>query len=173
MVLFGILIAFGGVTITSLNGCSSAPADTQPGPGMEKTTIYGRIVDESGVPVMGASVTVGTTLASTDINGIYIVKNAEVPKGRAVVIAKKSGYFTAAYAGIPGSNGITRADLYMMGNAATATVSAINGGTANIAGGASVTFSGGSFTDASGKAYSGQVKVAARFLDPKNDRAPP
>jgi len=94
------------------------------------------------------------------------MKNATVPIGRAVVIAKKAGYFTAAHAEVPNAKG-TRIDLNMMSDATTGTVAGTTGGIAN-AGGASVNFAAGSFTDASGAAYTGQVKVSARYLDTRN-----
>ncbi|MDP4219995.1 MAG: hypothetical protein Q8896_06120 [Bacteroidota bacterium] len=150
-----------------INGCSAGPADTQPGLGTETTTIYGKIVDESGTPLMGVTVTAGDQASAiTNLNGLFILKDAVVPKGRANVIAKKAGYFNAARAESPSSDGTTRMQMSMMSDAPTANVSATAGGTVNMNGGASVKFSPGSFTDASGNAYTGNVSVSARYLDP-------
>jgi hypothetical protein len=160
-----LLIAFGGLMAYSISGCSSGPTSPGAGAGMETTTIYGRITDESDAPLMGVTVSGGTQTATTDANGIFILKNATVPQGRAVIIAKKAGYFNAARAESPNSNGTTRMMLSMMSDAATANVSAYSGGTVN-SGGASVKFTAGSFTDASGNAYTGTVSVSARYLDP-------
>ena len=161
------LIAFGSLTAYSISGCSSGPTSPGAGAGMQTTTIYGRITDESGVSLMGVSVSAGTKTAITDANGFFILKDATVPKGRAVVIAKKAGYFNAAKAEAPSTNG-TRIEMSMMTDVATANVSATSGGTVNVAGGASIVFSGGSFTDPAGAAYTGKVNVSARYLDPKN-----
>jgi len=147
-------------------GCASGPT-TPGGAGMQTTTIYGRVVDEAGIPVAGVMLAGGSGSAISDANGFFIMKNATVPQGRALVIGKKTGYFTAAHAQTPNANG-TRIDLNMMSDAATANVSGIAGGLVNVAGGATVNFAAGSFTDASGSAYTGSVKVSARFLDPKN-----
>ena len=165
--LFSILSIFSAVMISTFDGCSSGPTTPGQNSGTQITTIYGRITDESGAPIAGVSAGAGSQMAVTDANGIFIIKDATVPKGRAIVIAKKAGYFNAAKAEVPSSNG-TRIEMSMMTDAATANVSGKNGGTINISGGASIAFSGGSFTDASGGAYTGPVKVSARYLDPKN-----
>ena len=164
--VFSIMIAFGALAMNILSGCSAGPDDGKTNPGMVTTTIYGRIVDEAGKAMQGVAVTAGTQPATTDMNGFFILKDATVPEGRAVVIAKKAGYFNAARAEAPGSLGVTRMQLSMMSNIAATNVSGTNGGTVNIPGGASIKFGAGSFTDASGKAYTGTVSVAARFLDP-------
>src|SRR5258708_32898101 len=108
--------------------------------------MYGRIVDETNAPITGVSVSGGGKTAMNDLNGLFIIKDASVPQGRAVVVAKKPGYFNAARAEAPNANGTTRMALSMMSNATTGTVSATAGGAVK-AGAASVQFSPGSFTD--------------------------
>ncbi|MEP7234402.1 MAG: carboxypeptidase-like regulatory domain-containing protein [Ignavibacteriota bacterium] len=162
--LLSVFLAFSGIIITSLNSCSSGPS----GPGVtatETTTIYGRITDESGASLSGVTVTGSSKSATTDANGIFIIKDVTVPQGRAVIIAKKSGYFNAARAEAPLTNGTTRMALSMMSSAKTATLTASVGGTVN-AGAASVKFAPGSFTDGAGNPYTGKVDISARFLDP-------
>ncbi len=157
-----------------VNGCTNNANDLNgpfAGSGQtETTTIFGRVLDESGVPLPGVNVSAETMTAITDANGLYVIKNAVVPKGRAIVLAKKAGYFNGAKAETPGTNGATRVELSMMTNIATYTIPAVNGGKVAITGsnGASITFTGNSFLKSDGSAYSGSVKVAARYLDPKN-----
>ncbi len=162
-------IAFSGFAIACLNGCSSGPTSPGAGIGTQTTTIYGRITDESGAPVSGVSLTGGTGMAITDAKGLFMIKNTTVTQGRAVVIGKKGGYFDGAHAAVPNSNGTTRIDFSLMSDAAMANVSATTGGTVTIPAGGSIAFGAGSFTDASGAPYTGQVKVSARYLDPKNN----
>jgi len=156
------------VVISLFAGCSSGPTTPGIGVGTQTTTIYGRVVDESGAPIAGVSLTGGTGTAVTDANGMFIIKNTTITQGRAVVIGKKAGYFDGAHAASPFSNGTTLIEFAMMSDAATASVPATTGGTVNIAAGGSIAFAAGSFTDATGAAYTGQVKVSARYLDPKN-----
>jgi len=162
------ILAISALFISQMTGCSSGPTSPGTTPGMQTTTIYGRVVDESGAAVPGASVAAGTMTAVSDSRGLFIIKNATVPQGRAVVVGKKAGYFNAARASATASNGVTHIDLSMMTDGTTGSVSATSGGTVNIPStGASIAFPAGSFTDASGAAYTGTVSVAARYLDPK------
>ena len=151
-------------------GCSKGPAEPEPGTNFptEITTIYGEVVNESGARMPGVTVTAGTTSATTDSRGIFILKNATVRKGRASILAKKSGYFTSARATETGKNGTTQVKLHMMANTASYSVSANAGGTVNVTGGASIVFEAGSFLKADGSPYVGNVKVAARYLNPDN-----
>lgn len=151
-------------------GCSKGPSEPEPGTTFptEITTIYGEVVDEAGVRMPGVTVTAGTSTATTDSRGIFILKNTTVRKGRASLLAKKSGYFTSARATETGKNGTTQVKLHMMANTANYTVSANAGGTVNVTGGASIEFEAGSFLKADGSTYVGSVKIAARYLDPDN-----
>ncbi|HET9136534.1 MAG TPA: carboxypeptidase regulatory-like domain-containing protein [Candidatus Kapabacteria bacterium] len=155
-----------------VNGCTNNANDLNgpfAGSGQTETTsIYGRVLDESGAPLPGVTVTAGSLSATTDSHGLFVIKNASVPKGRAVIITKKAGYFDGARAETPGKNGTTRMELSMMTNTATYTVPSANGGKVTItgSGGASVEFAPGSFTKADGTPYTGTVHVAARYLDP-------
>src|SRR6188768_21201 len=151
-------------------GCSKGPSEPEPGTTFptEITTIYGEVVNESGVRMPGVTVTAGTSTATTDSRGIFILKNATVRKGRASLLAKKSGYFTSARATETGKNGTTQVKLHMMANTANYNVSANAGGTVNVTGGASIVFEAGSFLKSDGSAYVGNVKVAARYLNPDN-----
>lgn len=169
-----VLAAAFVLTALFVNGCTNNANDLNgpfAGSGQTETTsIFGRILDESGAPLPGVKVSAGSTSATTDANGLYIIKNAVVPKGRAVVIAKKAGYFDGARAETPGTKGSTRMELSMMSNTATYTVPSANGGKVALTGanGASVEFMAGSFLHTDGTPYTGTVRVAARYLDPAN-----
>jgi hypothetical protein len=148
-------------------GCSQGPVASS-NPSTETTTIYGRIGNESGTSIAGVSVSSGLQSTTTDDDGFFILKDVTVPKGRAMIIAKKIGYFNAARAAIPSADGTTRMTLSMMSDAATNSVSAISGGTVNVSGGASIKFTAGSFTDVSGNTYSGTVSITAHYLNPSD-----
>lgn len=168
-VMLTVLLLAGLVQI----GCKSSTTDaTQTVIGAEgqpvTTTIYGRVLDESGTPLSGVQISAGTGSATTDSRGFYIIRNASVPASRAVIIARHNGYFDAAKAVEPRSGGVTRIDAAMMQLVTTGTVNALAGGTVNVSGAAQVVFQPGSFVDGSGAPYNGTVNVAARFLDPRN-----
>lgn len=164
--VFTSLVALLWVVSAIFAGCAAGPAEPdKPGPTVT-TTIYGQIVDEAGLPVSGVQVSAHTASATTDVNGLFVMKNAIVPEGRLVVLAKKAGYFTAARAEAPKVNGATRTKLFLMTKSGIQTLSASTGGTVNVTGGASVAFAASSFKTSSGAAYTGTVNVAARYLDP-------
>lgn len=154
-------------TVLFISSCSPGPGEPEQIGETQTTTIYGRIIDESGSAITGVSVASGTNIVLTDANGIFVLKDVTVPKGRAVVIAKKAGYFNAARAEVPNSNGTTRMTLSMMKNTLTKSISAIDGGIVTSSDGGSVAFQPGSFKDASGNIYSGTVNVAVHYLNPK------
>src|SRR3569832_426877 len=89
VILLAITAVFAG---SVFYGCASGPSS----PGVtqkEVTTIYGRITDEAGAAVASATVSAADKTTTTDKNGIFFIKDVTVPKGRAVIVAKKTGYF--------------------------------------------------------------------------------
>ncbi len=167
-VVFVALLAL-FVAFTGLSGCSKDAAITDPnnlGGATVTTTIVGKIVDEAGQPVAGATVTGASLTVTTNKFGIFIIKNAKVSSSRCVVIAKKAGFFTAARAESPIVNGVTNMHLGMMTNTTAFTVTASTGATLALGNGATVKFDPNSFVTSNGTQYNGTVKVSARYLDP-------
>ncbi len=170
--VFSVLMVGFLCSLACFTGCSKSTTDINGPTGgntiTETTTVYGRVVDESGKPVAGATVSAGTSTATSDANGLFVIRNTAVPKGRAIVLAKKTGFFTAASAASPGAAGTTRVQLSMMADNAQYSVSASSGGKVSINGsnGASITFQANSFQTSSGDAYSGTVSIAAKYLNP-------
>lgn len=162
-----------------LGGCSKDGKSTGPEPDPEKidpprpkrvaSTLYGLIADEDGAPLEGVRVAAGEAFAITDADGLYWIEGAQVPEGRAVILASKEGYFEGARAEAPGAGGRTRLDLRLMKKEFSHALPADQGGKVEVKDGAAVAFRGGSFVTASGSAYSGEVEVAARYLDPDSD----
>ena len=52
----------------------------------------GQIVNENENPVPNAIVSIGSSTAQTDINGVFIIKNASVKSNFAYVTATKTGF---------------------------------------------------------------------------------
>lgn len=129
------------------------------------TTIAGVVLDEVGVPLVGATVSVGSASTTTNVMGMYMLSNVTVPQQRACVVVRRSGYFTAARAAWPQSSGTTMVNVRMMRWASTTTFSATKGGGIR-AGAASVELAPMSLVTASGELYDGTVTAAVRFLDP-------
>ncbi len=124
-----------------LGSCSKDKSPTDPGTAnvnppageMETGSLYGRIMDEAGTSLSGASVSAGTRTATTDSNGIFVLADAKFPKGRAVILAKKSGFFDGARAEASGSGGVTQFRLKLMKKAFANSVGGADGGKVTVA----------------------------------------
>ena len=157
-----LLVAF---TLVSLAGCAPFVDPGQPDEISVRTTITGRVIDESGKSVQGALVSGHGASTTTNSYGVFVLQNVTVPSTRAVVTVTKSGYFTGARAAYPSDGKITTMMLTLQQAKQTRTVSAASGGKVTV-GGASIDLPADGYVDAQGNRYSGTVSVAARYLDP-------
>lgn len=124
----------------------------------------GQVADHLGQPISNALVTIGTSTAYTDANGVFIIHGASVYEKFAYIIATKAGYMTVTNSLIPtsGKNFVrmlmdTPDSFYNL---------TIESGIASQIGypplQGYVNFDG-AFEDSSGNAYSGAVDV--NFID--------
>jgi WD40 repeat protein len=130
------------------------------------TTIAGVISDESGVGMSHVIVSAHGQTAITNENGLFLLRNIRVPEDRCFVIVEKEGYFTASRAEMPQAGGVTHMRLGLMRLEAKYTLQSAAGGTVTLTEGGSVQFPANGFVTANGEAYTGTVKVAARWLNP-------
>ncbi len=162
IVLFALVCLF-------VAGCRKATdLPTAPTESTTTTTLIGRVTDAAGLPLQGVTLAASGKLATTDANGIFALPNATVPSGRAVVIAKKLGYFTSARAAIPTANGITYVRLSLASSAEVGTVDATSGGKVTLSSGASLLIGPNGIATTSGATYTGTVSVSARHLSPSD-----
>src|SRR3954471_24082219 len=90
-----LLIVF-SVFLLAWSGCKKDDDNNNSGKPTSETvttTISGRIYDEAGNPLSGATVTAGSQSSSTNQWGIYLIENVDVTKGRALITVSKSGYW--------------------------------------------------------------------------------
>jgi len=152
-----------------VTSCIKSPINPNdpPSTAVVTTTVGGMVVDESGLPMAGVSVSAHGSSAATNAQGVFQFKNISVPIDRACVIARKSGYFSAAHAEWPKQNGVTMVQLTMQKATIKTSFSASVGGTAT-ASASSVVFPANAVVTASGSAYTGTVSVAVAHLTPDN-----
>jgi len=68
--------------------------------------ISGKVLDDAtGNPVIGATVKAGSDSTTTDINGIFFLKNAQANSSLALVQVIKSGYFNGSRSFLPLTGG--------------------------------------------------------------------
>ncbi|MBK9400088.1 MAG: carboxypeptidase regulatory-like domain-containing protein [Bacteroidetes bacterium] len=126
-------------------------------------TVYGRVLDESGNPLEGVSVRVGSFSTLTDVQGLFVFENALTGKKRAVIKASKNGYWNRSSGFIPSDKTIHYCNLVMPLKQFNQTTSAISGGNLSV-GSATVTFPANAFAKTDGTPYTGVVKIASHYL---------
>jgi hypothetical protein len=141
---------------------------------MVRTTIAGQVVDESGMPMQGVPVAAHGRSAITNKYGHFVLTDVTAPQNRAVVMAKQDGYFTASAAAMTKANGLTEVRLNMMSYGTRKSVNGATGGTLTVSGPsgtASVKFEANGMT-VNGQPYTGEARVALRYLDPADPTFP-
>ena len=127
----------------------------------------GTVIDKNHNPIEGATITIGNETATTDSNGVFIIRDANVNERFGYVKAEKSGYIHASRSVVP-SNGTNKVTIMMLEETVVGTVSSGSSSTVTIDGGSSVSFDG-NFTKEDGTAYEGSVDVIIHHLDPTDN----
>ncbi|MBW7676833.1 carboxypeptidase-like regulatory domain-containing protein [Chryseobacterium chendengshani] len=127
---------------------------------------HGLVLSTDGTPVSGATVTIGTATAQTNAKGIFAIKDANVKENFAYVKVTKAGFVNGGRTMVP-TSGSNRINIMMIPATNTATIASGAVATVSLPNGTKVKFDG-SFKDASGAAYSGNVNVAMFHLKPSD-----
>lgn len=130
-------------------------------------SLQGRVLDENGLPVMGAAVTSGSASTTTDVNGIFRFSNIKIYSRFGFVQVTKQGYFTGSRTIVTNPGVVNFVHIDLLPRVSKGSFSATSGGAITVQTGNTVNFDGGSIVNgASGAAYSGNVNVYAAYLDP-------
>lgn len=122
----------------------------------------GQVVDKDNHPIQGVTVSIGTSTAQTDINGVFIINNANVNQKFAYIQAKKTGYIDGSRAMVP-TTGKNNVKIMLLPNTPVATIQSGQSSEVALPSGTKVTFDG-AFQDENGNDYSGAVNVAMFHL---------
>jgi len=167
-----VICLFLAITI-SISSCKKDDDDSAnpipPTGATLKTSVVGKITDTDGSVMPGVTVKLGSITTITDTRGHFLFKNAEVPTSRLLITASKTGYFKCIHAKKTQASGTNYVNLVLEEQPVPVTISATTGGVINIPGGARITFPANAFADQNGVAYTGQVKVIARHINPGAD----
>ncbi|MFT3683098.1 MAG: hypothetical protein QM791_22755 [Ferruginibacter sp.] len=131
------------------------------------SSITGFVTNENDAVVEGATVKAGTITATTDKYGYFEIKSAQVVKNAAVVTVTKPGYFNGikTYVATENKGAFFRIKLLPKTNGGT--VDAASGGTVTLSNGLAVTLPANGVVNAvTNAAYTGQVNIAAQWLNP-------
>jgi hypothetical protein len=126
----------------------------------------GQVVDINNQPVQNVDITIGSETAQTDVNGVFIIKNAEVRERFAYITAKKAGYIDGSRSLVP-TSGKNNVKIMLLPNTPVQTIQSAVASEVALPNGTKVAFDG-AFQDEAGNAYTGDVTVAMFHLTPSN-----
>jgi hypothetical protein len=131
------------------------------------SSVSGFVTDESDVAVSGAAVKVGSMNTTTDKFGYFQVNNVQVIQTAAIVSVAKPGYFNGIKTYIATNNKAAFFRIKLIPKSTAGSVDAAVGGVVTTSTGLTVNFPADAFVVASSNAsYSGQVSIAAQWIDP-------
>ena len=131
-------------------------------------TVNGVVLDENSKPFPGATVRCGSQSMVTNSMGIFFFKNISVSKNNGSVSVSKNGYFkgTRNFMAVAGKSHFIR--IQLIKESLTATIASTTGGTVDLGSGASIVFPANAFAYPNGTAYSGNVQVYAKYINPQD-----
>ena len=127
----------------------------------------GQVVDTNNQPIPNVAVKIGTSTVQTDMNGVFIINQANVNERFAYITAKKAGFIDGSRAMVP-TNGKNNVRIMMIPNTPLATIQSGVASEVALPSGTKVVFDGAFETEA-GVAYSGSVAVAMFHLAASNE----
>ena len=127
----------------------------------------GQVVDTNNQPIPNVAVKIGTSTVQTDMNGVFIINQANVNERFAYITAKKVGFIDGSRAMVP-TNGKNNVRIMMIPNTPLATIQSGVASEVALPSGTKVVFDGAFETEA-GVAYSGSVAVAMFHLAASNE----
>ena len=140
------------------------------------SSLTGFVADEAGEPIANANVKVGALSATTDDYGHFFLTDVSLDARGTVVTVKKNGYFNGSRRFFAVENQTNQVKIEMLTKSFDYNFNAAAGGTVQTTDGASIVFPPNSIKKADGTIYTGEVKVAAKWLDPSDvqtlDRMP-
>lgn len=130
-------------------------------------SLQGRVVDENGLPVQGATVSSGAATTATDVNGVFTFTSISMSSRFGYVKVVKQGYFNGSRSIITNPGASNFVSIQLMPRTATGTFPAASGGKIVVQTGDTASFTGASVVNAAtNAAYTGTVHVFSTYLDP-------
>ena len=127
----------------------------------------GQVVDTNNQPIPNVTVKIGTSTVQTDINGVFIINQANVNERFAYITAKKVGFIDGSRALVP-TNGKNNVRIMMIPNTPISTIQSGVSSEVALPSGTKVVFDG-AFETETGIAYSGSVAVSMFHLAASNE----
>ena len=148
-----------------------SPGTENPPPDKMVTAgLQGRVLDENGLPVKDATVTSGTAVTTTDVDGVFRFGSIQIAERFGFVKVVKTGYFTGSRTIVSNANAMNFVRIDLIPKVSAGSFSAVSGGNVPLPSGGSVSFATNTIVNATSKAaYTGTVHVYAAYLDPTDE----
>ena len=128
--------------------------------------VSGRVLNENNDALQGVTVNVNGKIATTDVHGLFVIKNAGTSKERCVMHFEKSGFFQQSHGFVPSLNAMNYVKIIMLDNTKKYFVSATTGGEVVLTDQSKVSFPPNAFVKSNGSIYNGTVSVVMKHLSP-------
>ncbi|HEV9037394.1 MAG TPA: carboxypeptidase-like regulatory domain-containing protein [Puia sp.] len=162
------ILFFSACYKTDINaGSTSADPNHIPPDQTVIASLRGRVIDENGVPMEGASVVSGGITTTSDVNGLFSFSNISMSSRWGYVKVSKTGYYTGSRSVITNGAASNYVNIQMIPRAETGSFAAGAGGVIVVQPGDSAAFGANMVVTAStNAAYTGTVHVFTKYLDP-------
>lgn len=130
-------------------------------------SFIGQVVDTDNNPLQNVAVTIGSLTVQTDVNGVFMINNADVKEKFAYIKAKKVGFIDGSRAMVP-TSGKNNVKIMMIPSTPVQVISSGTTSEVELGTGTKVVFDG-AFEDENGTPYSGDVAVSMFHLTASND----
>lgn len=137
---------------------------------LRQVYLAGQVLDEAGVPVTGALVKAGSKEVYTDNNGFYNFRaSITVNRDYALVTVKKKGYMHGFKTFTPSKKEKIshNVDIVLQQRPAANIINSGTGGSVTIDGKIGLVFPENSIVTKQGHAYTGEVRIEGRYIDPQ------
>ncbi len=127
--------------------------------------VSGEIIDEQGNPVKDVLITSNDKTTLTDKNGVFVIKKTQQAADFIHIKAEKKGYFNGARVIRGRKDKQNTVKIILLAQKKVLSFKSSVGGNITIEG-VKLNFPVNGYIDAAGKTFSGNVNVAAKYLDP-------
>jgi len=104
------------------------------------SSVEGRVTDESGSPIAGATVEAGKTTTTTDATGYFRINKVILNAKYAVAVVSKTGYFRTARTFVAEENKLHAISIKLVAKGSALTVNSQSGGTIQLVNGVQISF---------------------------------
>ena len=131
-------------------------------------SVAGSVIDESGQPVAGISVSAGDAVTQTDADGLYLFNDIPLNTAGTPVQVDDPAYWRASRLVVPRHNAVHHTHITLMNKEVKGSFRGDEDGTVGLAEGMELHFEAYSLLDHNGEVYTDDVILTARMIPVSN-----